>query len=95
MIAPRKLLIESMERRIKANPELPDYFVKELGNSQRMSKYDLAQAKEFYTTEPIVSFYHDLSIDEANRQHKKRMWPVRAYDLPLWGKAKVLRKKFQ
>lgn len=95
MIAPKKLLIEAMERRIKADPELPNYFVKELGTSQRMSKYDLAKAIGFYTTEPIISIYHDLSVDEANRKHIKRMWPVRAFDLPLWGRAEDLRKKFQ
>lgn len=95
MIAPRKLLIEAMERRINANPDLPDYFVKELGNSKRMAKYDKAKRIEFYTTEPIVSFYHDFSVDQANRTHAKRMWPVRAYELPLWGRAKDLRRKFK
>lgn len=95
MIAPRKLLIEAIERRIKANPELPNYFVKELGNSQRMAKYDKAKRIEFYTNQPIVNIYHDQSVDEANRKYTKRVWPVRAYDLPLWGKAKDLRKKFK
>lgn len=95
MIAPRIMLIEAIERRIKADPNLPGrYFVKELGSSIRMARYDQVKAKEFYTTEPIVSFYHDLSLDRSTRLHKKRMWPVRAYELPLWGRAENLRKKF-
>lgn len=43
---------------------------------------------------PIVSLVHDLSTDVSAQKHKKYIWPVRAYDIPLWGKSKKLVKKF-
>lgn len=93
-IGTRKLVIKAMETRMKADPDLKGYCVKELGSSLRMRKYDKLESKSFYTKQPIVSIYHEESIDEACRQHRKRAWPVRAYDIPLWGKAKELRKRF-
>lgn len=94
MIAIRELVIKAMEARIAANPQLPGLFTKELGNSQRMMRYDEIQSQPFYTTEPVVQLVHDLSADEAAQKHKKAIWPVRAYDIPVWGKAKDVLKKF-
>lgn len=96
MIATRKLVIDAIKARIAADPDLKNpYSLKELGSSIRMRKYDKHEFKQFYTTRPVVSFYHDKSIDELNRRHKKYAWPVRAFDLPVWGRAEDLRKKFQ
>lgn len=94
MIATRKLVIDAMEARMAADPQLTGYSVKELGASKRMRKYDQYEFKQFYTAQPVVSFYHEKSIDELNRRRKKYAWPVRAYELPLWGRAEDLRKKF-
>lgn len=96
MIATRKLVIDAMEARMAADPDfLNEYSVKELGTSIRMRKYDKHEFRHFYTKQPIVSFYHDKSMDEAVRLHKKYAWPVRTFDLPLWGTAQDLQKKFQ
>lgn len=94
MIATRELLIEAMEARLAADPELPGYFTKELGSSGRMMSYDKIGSQSFYTTEPIVSIVHDLTADSAAQKHNKRIWPVRAYDIPVWGRAEDLLKKF-
>jgi hypothetical protein len=83
-----------MERRLVANPELPGYFTKELGHSKRMMPYDKLESQPFYTTEPVVYLMHDLTADEAAQSHKKAIWPVRAYDIPIWGKAEDILKKF-
>lgn len=96
MIATRKLVIEAMERRLAANPELKGRFVvQELGASIRMREYDKYEFKQFYTSEPIVSFYHQKSIDDLCKRRKKKAWPVRALELPLWGRTEDLRKKFR
>lgn len=95
MIATRELVIEAMERRLAADSELPDYFTKELGSSKRMMPYDKIASQSFYTLEPIVSIVHDLSVDPAAQKHNKRIWPVRAYDIPNWGRAEDLLKKFK
>ena len=95
MIATRELVIEAMGARLAADPDLHGYFTKELGNSKRMIKYDKIVSQPFYTTEPIVSIVHDLSADPAAQKHTKAIWPVRAYDIPTWGKAKDILKKFK
>ena len=95
MIATRKLVIEAIEARLAADPTLSGYAVKELGSSIRMREYDKHESRGFYTAQPIVSFYHEQSIDDLNRRRRKYAWPVRAYDLPVWGRAKDLRKKFK
>lgn len=94
MIATRELVIKAMETRIKACPELIKYFTKELGASRRMRKYDEFEAKSFYTSEPILTLVHDLSADVDAQKHQKYIWPVRAYDIPEWGKAEDIIKKF-
>lgn len=97
MIATRKLVIDAMEARLAAYPKLDDRHwdsVKELGAPIRMRKYDKHEYKTFYAQQPVVSFYHQNSIDDLARRRKKYIWPVRAFDLPLWGRAEDLRKKF-
>ena len=94
IIATRELVIKALEKRIAANPQLPDYFAKELGSSRRMMRYDEIEAQPFFTSEPIVYLMHDLTADVAAQKHAKAMWPVRAYDIPVWGKAEDILKKF-
>lgn len=94
MIATRELVIKAMERRLAADPLLHNYFTKELGASKRMMPFDEIEAKPFYTAEPVVYLMHDLTADEAAQQHKKAMWPVRAYDIPVWGRAQDVLQKF-
>ena len=60
-----------------------------------MAKYDKTVSQPFYTTDPIVSIVHDLSADPAAQSHRKAIWPVRAYDIPVWGKAEKILKKFK
>lgn len=94
MIATRQSVIEAMEARLAADPSLQGYFSKELGASKRMMPYDKIASQSFYTSEPIVSIVHDLSADPAAQRHKKYIWPVRAYDIPIWGRAEDTLKKF-
>jgi len=94
MIATRQLVIEAMEARLAADPKLQGYFTKELGHSKRMMRYDKLGSQPFYTAEPVVYLMHDLTADEAAQKHQKAIWPVRAYDIPIWGKAEDVLKKF-
>lgn len=94
MIATRELVVDAMERRIEANPNLVHFFTKELGTSRRMRKYDKLVAQSFYTSEPLAVFVHDLSADMDAKRHRKIIWPVRAYDIPIWGRAEDVLKKF-
>lgn len=96
MVATSSFVISALEARIAADPELKSRdIVRELGLSERTRSYDKFEYKQFYTVEPIVSFYHQKSIDQLSRRRKKKAWPLRTLELPLWGRAEDLRKKFK
>jgi hypothetical protein len=98
MIAPRQLAINAIERRLETRTAkergLVEDLASELGTKDRARKYDLGEVATFYTRSPVVSFYHERSIDPLNQRHRKYPWPVQAYDIPVWGKAEELVKKF-
>lgn len=93
----RELMIRALEARFKEEneDELPAHLRGELGTIYSARECDLKEWQPFYTTEPVLSFYHDWSWDRACRRHIKRAWPVRAYDIPIWGKAEEIREKFK
>lgn len=64
----------------------------ELGTRRSTVEMDGGSWERFYTTDPVVSFYHEGSIDKANQRRRKKMWPVRAYDLPVWGRVEDVRE---
>lgn len=94
MICNRDILIKTLRKRFENRKKLPKDLCHELGTVKTESYSDEYKWKSFYTTEPIMSFYHDFSVEEATRKHKKRIYPVRAYDIPKWGRAEELLKKF-
>ncbi len=95
LIASRKLVIEALEARFRTdNPLSLDYMV-ELGTRKDIREYDKAGSIEFFSEQPVVSFYHDFSVDIACREHRKRAWPIQAYDIPKWRRAEDLRKYFK
>lgn len=99
MIAPRELAINAIERRFKSRSAIKNgltgYLGKELGTYDHARKYDVGEMVSFYTRSPVVSFYHEWSIDSLSQRRKKFAWPVRAYDLPYWGKATKIRNRFK
>ncbi|HUV42446.1 MAG TPA: hypothetical protein VMY36_00900 [Patescibacteria group bacterium] len=94
MIATRNAIIKAIENRLQNLDKMRHGLHGELGDKRVMLKYDLIKAETFYTKAPVVSFYHQKSMDKLNQRRRKYPWPVRAYDIPIWGKAKNLRRKF-
>lgn len=94
MIAPRKLVIEALAERLKKG--MPEEKCGELGQekTERRLGVTLRKSMEFYTVEPVICFNHNFSLDPLERGHKKRMWWIRAFDLPNWGRAEDIVKKF-
>lgn len=90
MIAPRELLIKALEEKFARYPNgIPEGLVKEVG-----SHNDGYVQETFYCSLPYVGFNHDFSVDDLERRHHKKAWPVRAFDIPKWGRAEELRKHF-
>ena len=94
MIAPRKLTIEALEERFKKG--MPEERCGELGKEkiERRMGVSIRKHVDFYSKNPVLCFNHDFSLDPLERAHKKAMWWIRAYDIPIWGQAKTIVKKF-
>lgn len=97
LIAPRKLTIEALEERFAKYPNgTPPGFTGELGRVNIEDKLGVTRRKSawFSTEISIVKIDHELGIDRLARTHRKGMGILRAYDIPYWGKAEDIVKKF-
>ena len=99
MIAPRDLAINAIAKRLRSRMAkkygLRGSLGKELGTHDGARRYDRGEMISFYTHTPVVSFYHEMSMDPLSQRRRKYAWPVRVYDLPFWGKATKIRSRFK
>jgi hypothetical protein len=97
LIAPRELLVESLEERFTRWPTaIPEILVGELGR-QRVEKnlgVTVRKSIEVFSEISIIQFNHDNASENAQRAHRKRPGPIKAYDIPYWGKAQDLVRKY-
>ena len=96
MIAPRALFIEAIEERFAKYPdEMPKGLFKEVGRHE--GKYGIREIPtiNFYASAPFLCFNHDYSVDQSEVKHRKKVWPVQAFDIPKWGRAEDIRKQFR
>ena len=95
LIAPRKLLIETLEERYAKWPHgTPENITGEVG--RRMVEKNLGvrerKSKEVYSKVSIIQVNHEYGSEERQKTHRKSYGPIRAYDIPHWGEAKNLLK---
>ena len=95
LIAPRKLMIEALEERF--NSQLAYKIHGELGRNNIEEKLGITKRKriEYFAEESSIRFDHDFGYDHAARFHRKKEGPIRAYRIPIWGKASDLVKNFK
>lgn len=97
MICNRELLIEALEERFAKYPEgTPPSMTGELGRWRTDERLGVTKRKaiDFYTNNPIINVNHEHGLDDRARNHRKTIGTLRAYDIPMWGKAEELVKKF-
>jgi hypothetical protein len=97
LIASRELTIEALEERFAKYPNgTPPEKTGELGRNKIEKRLGITYRKslEFLTVMPVVRFDHDWGLDPLERNHKKRMAFIRAFDIPHWGRAEELVKHF-
>lgn len=97
LIAPRKLAVEALKERFNKYPAgTPPHFTGELGRPNIEDKLGVSHRKTswFSTEVSIVRIDHELGIDRLSRTHRKGKGILQAYDIPYWGKAEDLIKKF-
>lgn len=94
LIAPTKLMIEALEERFKSPMAYKIHG--ELGRNNIEEKLGITLRKkvEYFAEESSIRFDHDFGYDHASRYHRKKEGPIRAYDIPRWGKSVDLVKHF-
>jgi hypothetical protein len=90
MIAPRELMIESLEERFTKYPENR---IGELGKEKGTS-IDRRKTVQYWPDTGIVFFSHRNSLDPTEQHKSKKPGVVQAYSIPHWGEAVELVKKF-
>lgn len=98
LVAPRLLTIKALEERFKRYPKgTPLEMTGELGREDIAKDLQLTRRKAdiVYSTVSIVQFNHDYASEAYQRNHKKKLGPIRSFDIPYWGKAADLVTRFK
>lgn len=97
LIAPREALIEALEERFERYPgdTMPPHFVSEVGRHiyERQMGVTLRKNTWVYADVPSVQFNHPNGTDSTGR--RKKLGEIKALDIPVWGRAEELAKKYQ
>ena len=95
LIANREFAIKVLEERNEVCPNGWKY-VGELGRWRIDAKNGFKPHKlvEWYSTVGLVQMNHNYGTEERQVINRKDHGPVRAYDIPVWGKAKDILNKF-
>lgn len=97
LIAPRKLLIEALEERFQKYPRgTPDGITGELGRPNVEKKLGVTPRKAiwFSTETSVIHIDHEYGIDRLARTHRKGKGILQSYDIPYWGRAEDIVRKF-
>ena len=98
LIAPRKLMIEALEERFAKYPEsIPEKLVGELGREriERNLGVTLRKSVEVFSEVSVIQINHEAGSECPQVKHKKRLGQIKAYDIPHWGRAEDLLKKYK
>lgn len=97
LIAPRELMIAALEERFAKYPNgIPKEWCGELGRT-RVDKWlgvTPHKSVEWYSKIGLVQINHDDASEDRQKRHRKDFGPVKAYDIPRWGKAEDLIKLY-
>lgn len=91
MIAPRELVIESLEERFRRFPT--NNKIGELGK-EKGTKLDRKKTVFFWSTIATIFLSHVKALDHLEQEKRKRMGTLRAYEIPHWGRAEDIVKEF-
>lgn len=99
LIAPRQLMIEALEERFAKYPgeTMPVEYVGELGRSRVDNWLGVTVRKcdEVYSGTSVIQINHNGATEERQSRRRKALGPIKAFDMPYWGKAEELIKNFK
>jgi len=96
LIAPRELMIKALEERYSKYPNGTPVSG-ELGRENVENKLGVTVNKkmEFFTETSVICIDHDFGLDHSARRHTKKMGPIKALSIPVWGEASKLIQHFK
>ena len=99
MIAPRDLIVEAIEERMRKHPngdDLPNEHVGEVGRHDIEARLGVTKRKkvEWWSTTPVVQLNHPQGTDERQRAQRKSHGQLKATDIPHWGPATALAERY-
>lgn len=95
LIAPRKLLVELLEKRFATYPHIEKTNLwNEPGKFDDKWKLGTYKTLEFATT-PTISFVQPESLGYGFLGTRKRIHPIRAFDIPYWGHVNNMIKMYE
>lgn len=98
LIANRESVIEALSERFEKYPNgTPEKYTGEIGRNMLERNLGIKErtAVDFYTFVPIININHELGLDKVAVTHRKRLGSLRAFDIPNWGKARDVIKRFR
>lgn len=91
MIAPRELVIQSLEERFA---KYPKNNIGELGKEKGTS-IDRRNTVTYEAITGMIFLSHVNSLDPTEQHKTKKRGTIRAYEIPFWGKADDIRRKWK
>jgi hypothetical protein len=96
LICPRNLLIEALEERFAKYPDeskIPLRYWSEFSKYERWLGVTVRKQMQYTAEVPSIVLSHEDAIGFGYTGTAKRLGEVKAYDIPVWGKARQLYNK--
>ncbi len=90
LIAPRELMIEALGERFAKHPNgMNPKHTGELGRERvdRWLGVTVRKSIEVYSETSIIQFNHELATEDRQQRRRKALGPIKAYDIPFWGRS--------
>lgn len=98
LICERDLYIKAMEERFSKYPDDSKVNLSvwaEPGKYERQLGVTVQESEVFYTDPACVMFSHPKGLSMGNLGTRKRLAPIRALEIPFWGRAEEVVKLYE
>lgn len=98
LICEKDLFIEAMEERFNKfthDSQISNAVFAEPGKYERQLGVSVQQTEVFYTDPANVMFTHPMGLSHLTLGERKRLAPIRALEIPYWGRAEEVVKLYE
>jgi hypothetical protein len=98
LICERDLMVASLEERFAKFPDeskVPLSHWADLGRQERELGVTVRATEEYYSKVPNIVFSHEQAFGYLGLGNRKKLEPLRAYEIPVWGKAESIMSLYE